>query len=106
MIKRGLLGDIHSIRAEWNRSNLPPPDKDSWKMPLPPNTKDEEATRKLEEDVKKCRQLLPSSYGKDAELCSRRLAQLQAQLEDKILNTIDKRPGARWPRRWAIRARK
>jgi predicted dehydrogenase len=93
MIKRGLLGDIHSIRAQWNRSNLPPPDKDSWKMPLPSGIKDEDASRKLDEDVKKLRQQLERSYGKDAEQCSRRLAQLQAQVEDKVLNKIDKDTG-------------
>jgi predicted dehydrogenase len=32
-IRRGLIGDIHSIRAQWHRGNLP--GKDSWSMPLP-----------------------------------------------------------------------
>jgi predicted dehydrogenase len=33
MIQRGLIGDIHHIRAQWHRGNLP--GKDSWAMPLP-----------------------------------------------------------------------
>src|SRR5262249_29600809 len=33
MIKRGLLGDLHHIRAQWHRGNLP--GKDSWAPPLP-----------------------------------------------------------------------
>ncbi|REK09415.1 MAG: gfo/Idh/MocA family oxidoreductase [Planctomycetota bacterium] len=32
-IRRGLIGDIHSIRAQWHRGNLP--GRDSWSMPLP-----------------------------------------------------------------------
>jgi predicted dehydrogenase len=32
-IKRGLLGDLHHIRAQWHRQNLP--GNDSWTPPLP-----------------------------------------------------------------------
>ncbi|MCH2114761.1 MAG: Gfo/Idh/MocA family oxidoreductase [Pirellulales bacterium] len=32
-IERGLIGDIHHIRAQWHRGNLP--GKDSWQPPLP-----------------------------------------------------------------------
>ncbi len=41
-IKRGLIGQLHSIRAQWHRNNLPPPSNDSWKMPLPPGVKPED----------------------------------------------------------------
>jgi predicted dehydrogenase len=33
LIKWGLLGQLHHIRAQWHRSNVP--GTDSWKMPLP-----------------------------------------------------------------------
>jgi predicted dehydrogenase len=33
LIRWGLIGQIHHIRAQWHRSNLP--GKDSWKMPMP-----------------------------------------------------------------------
>ncbi|KAA1262415.1 Glucose--fructose oxidoreductase precursor [Rubripirellula obstinata] len=33
LIKWGLLGQLHHIRAQWHRSNVP--GADSWKMPLP-----------------------------------------------------------------------
>lgn len=33
MLRFGLLGQLHHIRAQWHRGNLP--GKDSWKMPLP-----------------------------------------------------------------------
>ena len=32
-IRRGIIGDIHSIRAQWHRGNLP--GNDSWQPPLP-----------------------------------------------------------------------
>ena len=32
-IRRGLIGDIHHIRAQWHRSNMP--GSDSWQPPLP-----------------------------------------------------------------------
>ena len=33
MIRKGLLGDLHYIRAQWHRGNLP--GKDSWQQPMP-----------------------------------------------------------------------
>lgn len=33
MIRWGLLGEIHHIRAQWHRGNLP--GKDSWELPIP-----------------------------------------------------------------------
>jgi predicted dehydrogenase len=33
MIRRGVIGDVHHIRAQWHRGNLP--GKDSWQQPLP-----------------------------------------------------------------------
>ncbi|MDH3717585.1 MAG: Gfo/Idh/MocA family oxidoreductase, partial [Planctomycetota bacterium] len=36
MIRRGLIGDIHHIRAQWHRGNMP--GSDSWQQPLPDST--------------------------------------------------------------------
>ena len=33
MIRRGIIGDIHHIRAQWHRGNLP--GRDSWQQQLP-----------------------------------------------------------------------
>ncbi|MFP6669601.1 MAG: Gfo/Idh/MocA family oxidoreductase [Pirellulales bacterium] len=33
MIRRGVIGEVHHIRAQWHRGNLP--GKDSWQQPLP-----------------------------------------------------------------------
>lgn len=38
IIRRNLLGQLHYIRAQWHRGNLP--GSDSWAMPLPPGVKD------------------------------------------------------------------
>ncbi len=35
-IQRGLIGDLHYIRAQWHRGNLP--GRDSWAPPIPPPT--------------------------------------------------------------------
>jgi predicted dehydrogenase len=83
-IQRGVLGDIHSIRAQWHRSNLP--GRDSWQMPLPPGVKKENATTKLIDDYNKCKVKLAASYGKEWEKESKRLAQFEAQLADQVLN--------------------
>lgn len=40
-IKRGVLGDLHHIRAQWHRGNLPGSDSWSPSMPVPMLTKEE-----------------------------------------------------------------
>ncbi len=42
-IRRGIIGDIHHIRAQWHRGNLP--GKDSWQPSLPVPLIDEEAMK-------------------------------------------------------------
>ncbi|HEX4145823.1 MAG TPA: Gfo/Idh/MocA family oxidoreductase [Pirellulales bacterium] len=46
-LRRGLLGDVHSIRAQWHRGNLP--HHDSWQQPLPADLRKQLA--KLEKDL-------------------------------------------------------
>jgi predicted dehydrogenase len=85
-IKRGLLGELHSVRAQWHRNNLPPPkNNDSWKMPLPPGVKHEDLKVKLDEEIIKARKVLEQSYGKAAETALAKLAQLEAQVADAVL---------------------
>ncbi|MDO5554137.1 MAG: Gfo/Idh/MocA family oxidoreductase [Planctomycetia bacterium] len=38
LIKQNVLGDLHYIRAQWHRGNLP--GNDSWQMPLPEGAKE------------------------------------------------------------------
>ena len=40
LIRSKTLGDLHYIRAQWHRGNLP--GSDSWQMPLPPGAKKED----------------------------------------------------------------
>ena len=37
MIRKGLLGELHHIRAQWHRGNLP--GNDSWQQPMPKDAK-------------------------------------------------------------------
>ncbi len=43
MIRRGMIGDVHHIRAQWHRGNLP--GRDSWQQPLPDDALREEMNR-------------------------------------------------------------
>ncbi len=85
-IQRGVLGEIHSIRAQWHRNNLPPPLSDSWKMPLPPGAKDEPKMKSLTKDLEGARKKLSESYGKEAEGWLKKIAQTEAQISDIVLN--------------------
>ncbi|MDO4586208.1 MAG: Gfo/Idh/MocA family oxidoreductase [Planctomycetia bacterium] len=40
LINKKVLGDLHYIRAQWHRGNLP--GNDSWQMPLPEGSKEED----------------------------------------------------------------
>jgi len=92
-IRRGLLGDLHYIRAQWHRGNQP--GHDSWQMPLPPRIKDPKKYKdadklqkewdswtkrlaKLEEEFRK------KGKGSLEEIQSwrRRIAQKEAQIAD------------------------
>jgi predicted dehydrogenase len=72
-IRRGLIGEIHHIRAQWNRGNLP--GHDSWQPPLPGDRELSFAIGKLQNDLK-------NSNGRDLDLLQKRISQLQAQLDD------------------------
>lgn len=69
----GLIGDVHSIRAQWHRGNLP--GKDSWKPPLPG---DESLVKKLASWKGRLEQSKPA----EIDIWTKRVAQLEAQLED------------------------
>ena len=72
-IRRGLIGDVHSIRAQWNRGNLP--GHDSWQPPLPGEKELAAAVAKAQNDLK-------NANGREIDQLQRRLAQLQAQAND------------------------
>ncbi len=71
--KARLIGDVHSIRAQWHRGNLP--GKDSWKPPLPG---DEALAKKLVS----WRRARDNAKPSEAEAWQKKVAQLEAQLLD------------------------
>ena len=68
-----LIGDLHSIRAQWHRGNLP--GKDSWKPPMPG---DEVLIKQLTGWQKSLDKAKPS----DIDALRKRIAQAEAQLLD------------------------
>jgi predicted dehydrogenase len=84
-IRRGVLGELHYIRAQWNRGNLP--GKDSWQQPLPPKVKP--GDRLANDLTKKCKEYqagLASATGAAIDVWRNRLDQVEAQLADEIVD--------------------
>ena len=85
-IQRGVLGDLHYIRAQWNRGNLP--GKDSWQQPLPPEVKPDDP---LAKELLKKREGVSEGIGRRPrgaaiDVWRTRLAQVEAQMADKIVD--------------------
>jgi len=84
-IKRGLLGDLHYIRAQWHRGNMP--GTDSWQQPLPPQVKPEDPkTDQLARQLRSWRMRLETARGTEIDNWRRKVAQVEAQLADRILH--------------------
>ncbi len=75
--KARLLGDLHSIRAQWHRGNLP--GKDSWKPPLP----DDES---LVKQLARWKKDLDSARPGDIDALAKKISQLEAQIADKAID--------------------
>ncbi|MGA2031717.1 MAG: Gfo/Idh/MocA family oxidoreductase [Thermoguttaceae bacterium] len=89
-IQRGILGELHYIRAQWHRGNLP--GKDSWQQPLPPGVKDENndpKTNKLSKELEACEKELAKASGSAIDRLEKQIAQVKAQIEDEILHKKD-----------------
>ncbi|MGD0900769.1 MAG: Gfo/Idh/MocA family oxidoreductase [Thermoguttaceae bacterium] len=84
-IQRGTLGELHYIRAQWHRANLP--DNDTWKVPLPPGVKPEKASDALKKKLDDAEKQLATASGKELLDLMKRVAQLKAQVADVILHT-------------------
>ncbi|MDR1491557.1 MAG: Gfo/Idh/MocA family oxidoreductase [Planctomycetaceae bacterium] len=83
-IKRGVLGDIHYIRAQWHRGNKP--GGDSWQMPMPKDVKpDDPQSSRLEKELANLKKELDSATGREIENVYKQWAQKKAQLEDTLL---------------------
>ncbi|NLS96578.1 MAG: Gfo/Idh/MocA family oxidoreductase [Planctomycetaceae bacterium] len=104
-INAGLLGDIHYIRAQWHRGNLP--GSDSWQQPMPREFKPEDVQAgKIEKELESWEKKLAgiteslakeknvekkASLAQDKELWTNKVAQKKAQLDDKqIADQVEK----------------
>ncbi len=101
-IRRGLLGDLHYIRAQWHRGNLP--GMDSWQQPLPPEVKpDAPDAKQLANQLRSWRARLDAARGREIDEWRRRVAQLEAQLADAVLHEKDD-DGKRLAEKYGYRA--
>ena len=89
-IKKGLLGELHYIRAQWHRTNQP--GRDSWQMPLPPGIRGDD--KRLAEQLKKFNgELDKLNKGKEDDTkikkiadLKKQIAQVEAQIADKTVD--------------------
>ncbi len=78
-IRNKAIGDIHHIRAQWHRGNLP--GKDSWQPPLP--------DEKMAKRIAVLQTALSGARGADIDKLTHQLAQLEAQYADQAVNAAD-----------------
>jgi predicted dehydrogenase len=88
LIRWGVLGQIHHIRAQWHRGNLP--GGDSWQQPLPGGETvlgTSEKIDKIANELKKLRaELASESKASNAELLRKKIAQWEKWDADKTVN--------------------
>ena len=72
-----LIGDLHSLRAQWHRGNLP--GKDSWKPPMPDDEKFVKQLAGWQKD-------LAGAKPADVDGLVKKIAQLEAQIADKVVD--------------------
>jgi predicted dehydrogenase len=83
-IKRGILGDIHYIRAQWHRGNMP--GTDSWQMPMPKDIKpDDSQAERLEKELDAWKRAMMRARGHEIDNWAKKVAQKEAQLKDAVL---------------------
>lgn len=87
MIRWGLLGEIHHIRAQWHRGNLP--GNDSWELPIPGGEL-VTGTNKIEDQVKqqlgKFREALKTAKGDSADRLRMQVQQWMALDSDQQID--------------------
>jgi predicted dehydrogenase len=74
-IRRGMIGDIHSIRAQWHRGNLP--GNDSWQPALPQGLE----VNAVKDLIREARKLTPASKAAAAEAEIKATHQLALELD-------------------------
>ena len=88
-IQRGVLGDLHYIRAQWHRGNMP--GTDSWQQPMPKELKpDDSQANRLAKELKSWKEQLAKCSGTEIDTWRKKVAQKEAQLADAILGEKQK----------------
>ena len=83
-IRRGLIGNVHYIRAQWHRNNAP--GGDSWQMPMPRDVKPNDPQfERLERELISWTRELNNARGLAIEEWAKKVALKQAQIDDYIL---------------------
>ena len=83
-IRRGILGDIHYIRAQWHRNNAP--GGDSWQMPMPRAIKpDDLQAARLQNELTAWTRELNAARGLAIEEWAKKVALKEAQIADYVL---------------------
>ncbi|HID75624.1 MAG TPA: Gfo/Idh/MocA family oxidoreductase [Planctomycetaceae bacterium] len=91
-IRRGVLGEVHYIRAQWHRGNLP--GNDSWQQPMPKGIKpDDPQAERLLKELESWEKRLAAARGRQIEVWQKRVAQKRAQIADEILKDTAARFG-------------
>ena len=88
MLRAGLLGKLHHIRAQWHRGNLP--GRDSWQQPLPGGEVvfgDAKPRDIIQEQLKRMKQdLAIEKNAAKAETLAKKVAQWEAWNRDREIN--------------------
>ena len=83
-IQGGVLGDLHYIRAQWHRVNMP--GKDSWQKPMPKDAKpDDELAEDLAKTLASWRRARDSAVGREIDFWTKQVAQKEKQIADVVL---------------------
>ena len=83
-IRRGVLGDIHYIRAQWHRNNAP--GGDSWQMPMPNTVKpDDPQAARLQNELTSWTRELNAARGLAIDEWAKKVALKEAQIADYVL---------------------
>jgi len=87
-IRRGILGDVHCVRAQWHRGNLP--GKDSWQQPMPKKVKPNDVLadkliKELASWERKLADVTAKGMGREIEAWAKKVAQKKAQISDEVV---------------------
>lgn len=88
LIEWGLLGEIHHIRAQWHRNNLP--GSDSWALPIPGGefTSDGSRVDKIRDQLESMQKQLAKADPTKSKILRHKIAQWARWDEDKAVNAL------------------